>query len=211
ARDYVSRLRATPREHALRGRALLLHRDLLEALHDLDVALEVLALEARMRETPVTVGQIGFALDRAGEHAAPQRRVGDERDAELAGRLQRFFAIRAVEQRIFVLYRRDRMNLVRAADRLRARLRQTDGAHLARFHEALHCADRLLDRHLGIDAVLVIHVDHVDAETLQARLASAQDVRRAAIHILLPVGALGLAELGRHHHPIAAAAQCLAE
>src|SRR5204863_1250433 len=97
-RDDVLALREQPREYELRRRALLLHRDLLEALHDLDVALEVLALEARMRETPVAVGQIGFALDRAGEHAAPQRRVGDERDAELAGRLQRFFAIRAVQQ-----------------------------------------------------------------------------------------------------------------
>ena len=59
--------------------------------------------------------------------------------------------------------------------------------------------------------MLVIDVDHVDAQTLQARLAGAQYVGRAAIHVLLAVGALRLPELGRHHHAIAAPTQRLAE
>ena len=103
------------------------------------------------------------------------------------------------------------MNLVRAADGLGPRLGETDRAHLARFHQALHRADGFLDRHFRIDAMLVIDVDHVDAEALQARLAGAQHVGRAAIDVLLAVGALRLAELGGHHHAIAAPTQRLAE
>src|SRR5207244_3976691 len=49
-RNDVLALREQPGEHELRRRALLVHRDLLQPLHDLHVALEVLALEARMRE-----------------------------------------------------------------------------------------------------------------------------------------------------------------
>ena len=37
-----------------------------------------------------------------------------------------------------------------------------------------HLADRILDRHVGVDAVLVIKVDGLDAEPLEARLAGAE-------------------------------------
>src|SRR5262249_33911222 len=72
ARQNAPAPREQPREHELRRGSLLLHRHLLEALHDLHVLVEVLVLEARMREPPVAVGQIRLALDRAGEHAAPE-------------------------------------------------------------------------------------------------------------------------------------------
>src|SRR5437764_4034865 len=66
-RHEVLALRKQPREHELRRRALLLRGHFLEAFHDLHVLVEVLALEARMGKPPVAVGQIGLALDRAGE------------------------------------------------------------------------------------------------------------------------------------------------
>src|SRR5438874_2073336 len=127
-RHDVLALREEPCEHELRRRALLLRRHLLEALHDLHVLVEMLALEARMGEAPVAVGQVRLALHRAGKHAAPERRIRDERDAELARRLQRLLAFDAIEQRILVLHGRDRMDLVRAADGLRARFREPDRA-----------------------------------------------------------------------------------
>src|SRR5213075_3180350 len=46
--------------------------------------------------------------------------------------------------------------------------------------EAVHFADCVLDRHVGIDAVLVIKVDDLDAEALQARLARRADIFRVA-------------------------------
>src|SRR6267142_483537 len=77
-RDEVLALREQPLQHELRRGAFLLRRHLLEALDDLHVLVEVLALEARMRQAPVAVGQVGLALDRAGEHRAAERRVGHE-------------------------------------------------------------------------------------------------------------------------------------
>jgi hypothetical protein len=174
-----------PGEHELRRRALLLDRDLLETLDDLHVSVERIALEARMREAAVAFGKIRLALDRAGEHAAAERRVGNERAAELARRGERLLGLDAIEERILVLHRRDRVDLVRAADRLRARFRQAERAHLAGFHQALHRADRILDRHVRIDAVLVIEVDDVDAEALQARIARAQHIVGGAVDALL--------------------------
>src|SRR5438094_2855731 len=129
-RHDVLALREEPCEHELRRRALLLRRHLLEALHDLYVLVEMLALEARMRETPVAVGQVRLALHRAGEHAAPERRIRDERDAELARPLQPLLAFDAIEQRILVLPARDRMDFVRPADGFRARFREPNPAHL---------------------------------------------------------------------------------
>jgi hypothetical protein len=49
-------------------------------------------------------------------------------------------------------------------------------ADLALGDELGHRADGLLDRHLGVDAVLVVEVDRLDAEALQRRLAARADV-----------------------------------
>src|SRR5256885_16975950 len=74
------------------------------------------SLEARVLQAPVALGDVGLAVDGAGEHAAPERRVGDEADAELARGAQGLLALGAIEQRVFVLHRGDRVDLVRAAD-----------------------------------------------------------------------------------------------
>ena len=66
------------------------------------------------------------------------------------------------------LQRGDRVDGVRAADRRGRGLGQAEVAHLAGRHQLGHRADGLLDRHLGVDAVLVVEVDVVDAEPLQA-------------------------------------------
>src|SRR5207302_2010780 len=79
-------------------------------------------------------------------------------------------------QRILRLQRRDRMDGVRPADRRRRRLGQSEEAHLAFLDERGHRADRLLDRRPRIDAVLIVEVDRLDAQTRQARLASGTNV-----------------------------------
>ena len=63
--------------------------------------------------------------------------------------------------------------------RRRRRLGEAEVAHLALAHELGHGADRLLDRHRRVDAVLVVEVDVVDAEPLQRRLARAAARTRA--------------------------------
>ena len=84
---------------------------------------------------------------------------------------KRLLRLDAIEQRIFVLHRRDLVNLVGAADGLRRRLAQAEEAHLALRDELRHRADGVLDRHRRVDAMLVVEVDHVDAEALEAQVA----------------------------------------
>ena len=73
-------------------------------------------------------------------------------------------------QRIFALHGRDRVNRMRPADRLRARLGEPKRAHFARLDEIGHRANRILDRHGWIDAVLIEEIDYIDAEPFERSL-----------------------------------------
>ena len=92
----------------------------------------------------------------------------------------------AVEQRVLALHGRDRVDGVRPADRLGRGLGQAEVAHLAALDQPPHRAHRLLDRHLGVDAVLVVEIDHVDAEAREARVAGLRHVGGAAVHEVAP-------------------------
>lgn len=103
------------------------------------------------------------------------------------------------------------MDLVGPADGFRASLRKTEEANLALLDEACHAADGVLDGHTWIHTVLVVEVDHVDAEALQARLARLDDVVRPAVHAVGPALALNLSELCRQHDAVAPAAKGAAQ
>src|SRR5665811_2633438 len=83
--------------------------------------------------------------------------------------------------RILGLNCRDRVYRVGTADRLGARLREADVADLAGVHELGHRSDRVLDRRLGVDAVLVVEVDVIDAEAAERSVARAVHVGRAPV------------------------------
>src|SRR5205823_10179013 len=68
--------------------------------------------------------------------------------------------------------------------------------HQYLLYEAAHRAEHVLDRHAGVDAVLVIEVDRVDAEPLQADLARLLHVFGAAVDAIGAAGLAGLAEFG---------------
>src|ERR1051326_2672791 len=80
-----------------------------------------------------------------------------------------------------------------AADALGARLAQPEKAHLALLDEPAHRTDRVLDRDGGVDPVLVIEVDDVDAEALERGFARLLNVFRPAVD---PARAAVLAEFG---------------
>ena len=73
------------------------------------------------------------------------------------------------------------MGRVRAPDRLRAGLGEPDVPDLAFVDELGERADRLLDRRVGIDAMLVEEVDGVDPQTLQRGIRDLPDAFGAAV------------------------------
>src|ERR1700692_1346556 len=90
-----------------------------------------------------------------------------------------------------------------AANGLGAGSPQAERAHLAVLDELRHGADRVLDRHARIDAVLIIDIDHLHAHALEARLAGTDDKFRTAVGEFA-VAAADIAELRRQHHVRAA-------
>src|SRR5579863_3503000 len=147
----------------------------------------------------VAVGQGLGIFDRAGEQAAAERRISNEGDAELPCGAQRLFALGAVEQRKLVLHGRNLVHGVRAAHGLRARLAHPQRADLALLNQLRHGAHGILGRHGGIDAVLVVQIDHLDAQTLEARLAGTDDKFGTAVGDLAAAAA-EIAELRRQNH-----------
>src|SRR5262249_49837580 len=122
-RDDVVALREDPRERELRGPAALLRGELLHAADEVEVLLEVVALEAR-RHPPVVVGrEVLEALDLPGEEAASERAVRHEPDPELPARGEDAVFRIAAPERVLGLDGGDRVDGGCAPERLRTRLR----------------------------------------------------------------------------------------
>ena len=60
---------------------------------------------------------------------------------------------------VLTLHGRDGLDRMRPADRPGGRLGHAEVLHLAGLDKVLDCARDVLDRHLWVDAVLVVEVD----------------------------------------------------
>src|SRR5581483_5697910 len=98
-----------PGERQLRRRAVLFPGDGFDAAHEIEVALKIFSLKARVGAAPVVRRQVLLASDGAGEKTAAERAVGDKADAERAHGGQDIFFRLAAPERILRLERRDRM------------------------------------------------------------------------------------------------------
>ena len=100
-----------------------------------------------------------------------------------------------------------------AAEGLGRGLGHAEMPDLALGDEVLDRARDILDRHAGIDAVLVEQVDGVDPQPLQRALAGGADAFGPARHALVAPGIRidVEAELGRDHHLVANRPQRLAD
>jgi hypothetical protein len=161
----------------------------------------------------VALLQVVRRRDLAGEEPTTERRVGDEPDAEVATGVEHAVVLRiASPQRVLGLERSDRVRRVPAPQRVRRSLAHPEVANLAGSDELAHRADGVLDRHVGVDAVLVVEVDDVDTEPLQRRITRRPDVVRSAVHSHAgPVGAPLVAELGGEYDVVATARDGLAD
>src|SRR5450830_1053276 len=194
-----------PSQSKLSGRHALLGGERLEALHELAVAAEVVALETWVTGAEIAlVAHVVGRAEAAREEAAPDRGVGHEADAELAhGREQALLRV-ARPERVLGLQRRDGVHRVSTADRLWRGLGQADVADLARLHELGHRTHGLLDRDLLVHTVLVVQVDVLHAEALERGVAGRVHVRRPAVDAHpAAVLAAHVPELRRQHDRVA--------
>src|SRR5207244_4880786 len=155
-------------------------RHLLDAHHELQVSLEVLSLKTRVVAPPVVGREIVRRLEAAGEEPAAERAVGDEPDPQLTAQRKNLLLRIARPKRVLGLQRRDAVHAMRATDRVGGRLGEAEIADLPRFHELRHRADRVLDRRVWIDAMLIVKVDSFDAEAFQRSVARLPHVLRPA-------------------------------
>ncbi len=86
-------------------------------------------------------------------------------------------------------------------------------ADLAGGNQILHGAGDVLDRHVGIDAVLIEQVDHLDVQPLQRSVRHRLDVLGPAVQRPVPLGHGPDVEpeLGRDHDLVAHRRQRLAD
>src|SRR5205807_5490978 len=95
-----------------------------------------------------------------------------------------------------------------APDRLLARLGEAEVAHLSLSYELRHRAEHVLDRNVGVDAMLVQEIDTICRETPQRAFDRFANVRRPAVDA--SNGAILVeaeAELGRDDQALALALQ----
>jgi len=212
-RDDVVALGEDPGEGQLAGGAAVALGEALDLVDEAQVRVE--GVTGEPREPADGAGVAGLERvrgDGAGEHAAAERGVRHQADAEPADRRQDLVLEVAGEQRPLALEGGDRVHGVGATDRVGGGFGEAQVADLARLDELLHRADGLLDRDRGVHAVLVVEVDVVDTEALERGVAGGADVRRAAVDAdPAAVGVALVAELGGELDLVAAAGDRLAD
>src|SRR6266542_4941022 len=174
-------LRQQPRESDLRRRRALPLRDLAEQIDQGLIRLARLRREARHDVSEVVLVERGLLVDLSRQEPLPERAERDEPDPELLEGRDHLLLRLSPPQRVLALERRDRLNRVCTADRLRARLREAEVLDLALADQLLHGARDVLDRHARVDAVLVEEVDHIDPESLERGLCDLLDVLGPAV------------------------------
>ncbi|MNE30256.1 hypothetical protein D3C80_1237620 [compost metagenome] len=205
-------LRQKPRKRDLGRRAALFIGYGLEKVDQRLVLLHRLRRETRQDVAEITLAELRILVHRAGEKTLAKWAVGNEADAEfLAGFENAVGLDTAGPERIFVLQHGHRLYCMGAAHRVGAGLRHAEILDLTLGNQVFHRAGDILDRHVGIDAMLIEEIDHLDAETLQAAFYRLPDMRRLAVQAgLLAVDEVE-GKLGGDDELIAERLQCLAD
>ncbi len=165
-----------------------------------------------MAAAPVVGGNVGGGLESSGEESAAEGGVGDEADAEFAAGGEDFVFGIAGPEGVFGLEGGDGMDFGGAAEGGGSGLRHAEVADFAGGDELGHSTDGVFDRGVGIDAVLVVEVDVVDAEALEAGVAGLANVFGPAVDAEeFAVGAAHVAELGGENDAVAAVADGAAD
>ena len=178
-RDDVLAAREHPGDRHLGDARARVLGDAAQRLDQRQVALEVLALEARAERPEVALPQVAVLRPVTRDQPAGKHAVRGDRDAELAAGGQDLLLQAARQQRVLDLQVGDRVDGGGAADRLGADLGQADVAHVAGLDHLRDRPDRLLDRHVRVEPRGPVLVGVVRAQ-------AAERVGQRALHGLRP-------------------------
>src|SRR6266481_2056490 len=136
------------------------------------------SLRAKARDNVAEIGTIELRIfvDLAREEALTKRAKWNESDPEFFEGWQQLLFRASPPQRVFALNCRDRLDSVCATDGLHSWFRKAEVLRLALLNEVLHCAGHILDRHAGVNTVLVEEIDDIGLQSLEGRLSGLLDV-----------------------------------
>ena len=177
-----------------------------QAFQDLDqgeIVVQGLRLEPGLDAAKIAWRHILDRGDGAGQETLAQRGIGHKPDAQFRAGVQKAVGLDlARPQRIFVLKRRDRLDRVRAPQRGGGGFAHAEMLHLALGDQVLDGPGHLLDRNLGVHAVLIEEIKGFNTQTLERSLAHPADPGGAGIRAVHGAG-IGInvkAELGGDDH-----------
>lgn len=178
--DRASTQLSHPGDGDLRPRHALLLGQLPHLIHDAVVLLEHVVLKLGHVFAEIAVGDVGVLPDTfARQGSSTEGAVGDDRDAQPRACLGHAVPqdVRAAKETDLDLDGGDGVHRVRAFDRARLDLGQSDAANLAFLDELGEVADGVLDGHVRVDARTLEDVDLFGpVEDLEAVLDRPPDV-----------------------------------
>ena len=140
-------------------------RDRTQPFRQAEIATQVLSLKPCAEIAVVVSRQIRFEV--AAQKAAGEYTISRDRDTQGATCLHNLSFEPTFQKRVFDLDIYDRMDCCRAPYRFRGNLRQRNVADIAGLHQIGDGANRVFDRHCGIESGGPIDIDVVDAKTFQ--------------------------------------------
>ena len=135
------------------------------------------------RQGAAEVGAVEFCVfvDLAREETLAERAVRDKADSEFFEGGDHFFLRGSGPQRIFALERGERLDCVRATDRLHTCFGEAEVFDLACLDQIFHRSGDVFDGHVGVDAMLIEQVDDIDLEPFERAFDGLLDVIGPAV------------------------------
>src|SRR5208283_498854 len=149
-------LREQPSESDLSKCRLLPFCDRAQKIDQGLVSFQSLRRKARHDVAEVGLIELRLLVDLSREEPFTKRTEWNESDSEFFERPQQFLLRPSPPQRVFALDGSDRLDCVRAADRLHSWFRKTEVLDLAFPDQLFYRSRHIFDRHIRVNTVLIV-------------------------------------------------------
>ncbi len=174
-------LRQNPRERDLSRSRILLLRKTADQVYQRLVRLAIFFVETWHSVAEVVRVKLRFFSDFAREKSLAERAERDEADSEFFQCGQDLLFRLSPPQGVFALQRGDRLHGMCTANRSHTCFRESEVLHFVRANQVFHRTRHVLNRHVGINAVLIKEVDHLGSEAFQRGIGHLLDVLGPAV------------------------------